>query len=806
MSYSRGQGGGGYNSLPSGPRAGARPQPQPQSMQYNAPPTQYNDPPSANFEKRAYDRKQPLQSGGSFNVEGATSNPLALSNRLVVHPSDFQQGEHVLCKGQFPVTVIHDNTGKLRPGCIGASAMHRQWIGLAVAGDTIPIESCPTPNYLQSLDLDVGFLRKTDSKETYSADELARNFLKAFSGIVMAVGELLIFDYHGQNLKLTVKSLSVLELADQQRGGGRQRSDHGPDPRSFGILMDKTDITMMKAADGNGINIKSSAKKAPPNAILAPNFKFEDMGIGGLDTEFSEIFRRAFASRVFPPGLVEKLGIDHVKGLLLHGPPGTGKTLIARQIGKMLNAHEPKIVNGPEILSKFVGASEENIRKLFEDAEKEYKEKGDESELHIIIFDELDAIFKQRGSTNSGTGVGDTVVNQLLSKMDGVDSLNNILIIGMTNRLDMIDEALLRPGRLEVHMEISLPDEKGRLQILNIHTSKMRTNRVMDPDVDLEELAAATKNFSGAEINGLIKSATSFAFNRHVKVGTMAGISDDVENLRVNRGDFLHALDEVHPAFGVSEEELQSVIQNGIIRFDSIVDELLRSGELIVEQVRTSKRAPVVNVLLHGPPGSGKTALAAAIAQASAFPFIKLISPDNMVGMGETQKISAINKVFSDSYKSPLSVVVVDNIERLIDWSPMGARFSNPVLQALLVLISRRPPKDRRLLVIATTSNRPILTDLGFMDFNAVMRVPPITSLSALEYVVREVDLFPADEDRRDAIRMLRDAGFDKKSRDDPSSRLQIGIKKLLSIIEMARQEPDSVAERLTTALMELDL
>jgi vesicle-fusing ATPase len=102
--------------------------------------------------------------------------------------------------------------------------------------------------------------------------------------------------------------------------------------------------------------------------------------------------------------------------------------------------------------------------------------------------------------------------------MDGVDQLNNILIIGMTNRLDMIDEALLRPGRLEVHMEISLPDEAGRYQILNIHTLKMRANGVMDQDVDLEELAMNTKNFSGAEIGGLIKSATSFAFNRHVKV------------------------------------------------------------------------------------------------------------------------------------------------------------------------------------------------------------------------------------------------------------------------------------------------
>ena len=156
--------------------------------------------------------------------------------------------------------------------------------------------------------------------------------------------------------------------------------------------------------------------------------------------------------------------------------------------------------------------------------------------------------------------------------MDGVDQLNNILIIGMTNRIDMIDEALLRPGRLEVHMEISLPDEHGRHQILNIHTAKMRTNGVMDRDVDLKELAKLTKNFSGAEIGGLVKSATSFAFNRHVKVGTLAGISNDVENLRVNVDDFAKALEEVHPAFGVSEEELAQVIQNGIIHYDTSVD------------------------------------------------------------------------------------------------------------------------------------------------------------------------------------------------------------------------------------------
>lgn len=131
-----------------------------------------------------------------------------------------------------------------------------------------------------------------------------------------------------------------------------------------------------------------------------------------------------------------------------------------------------------------------------------------------------------------------------------------------------------------------------------------------------------------------------------------------------------------------------------------IAQKILQAGRLLVEQVRTSTRTPLVSVLLYGPPGSGKTALAASIAQASEYPFIKLLSPDNMVGYSEAQKVQAITRVFTDSYKSPLSVVVVDNIERLIDWTPMGARFSNAVLQTLLVLFSRRPPKVRRNLIV----------------------------------------------------------------------------------------------------------
>jgi vesicle-fusing ATPase len=160
----------------------------------------------------------------------------------------------------------------------------------------------------------------------------------------------------------------------------------------------------------------------------------------------------------------------------------------------------------------------------------------------------------------------------VIHQMDGVDQLNNVLVIGMTNRKDMIDDALLRPGRFEIHIEISLPDEAGRIQILNIHTSKMKDNKVMAPDVDVTELASLTKNFSGAELQGLVRSATTFAFNRHIKVGTMAGISDNVSDMQITRADFLSALEEVHAAFGVSEEELSTVVDNGIIHFSPDIE------------------------------------------------------------------------------------------------------------------------------------------------------------------------------------------------------------------------------------------
>jgi ATP-dependent 26S proteasome regulatory subunit len=239
--------------------------------------------------------------------------------------------------------------------------------------------------------------------------------------------------------------------------------------------------------------------------------KFFDYGVGGLDDTLRDMLRRTFESRLISPRLRSELALQHVRGVLLYGPPGTGKTLIARKIAGILGCDKPKIVNGPEVESKWVGEAEKNIRGLFEEAEAEFEEKGEESDLHVVIFDEIDAIAKKRGGAHAKSRDG--ALNQLLCCMDGIDALDNILVFGLTNRKDCLDAALLRPGRLEVQLDIGLPDAKGREDILLIHTETMRKNGRLHPEVDLQVLAEMADEFSGADIAGMIRSAVSFSLD-----------------------------------------------------------------------------------------------------------------------------------------------------------------------------------------------------------------------------------------------------------------------------------------------------
>lgn len=533
---------------------------------------------------------------------------------------------------------------------------------------------------------------------------MAKDFLFKFSGHSFTVGQQLAFQFGDKKmLGLVVKELEAPDISAIEAGGKPK-----PKKTRMGRCLGDTVIQFEKA-DNSPLNLIGQAKgKMVRQSIINPDWDFAKMGIGGLDKEFSAIFRRAFASRVFPPEVVLALGCKHVKGILLYGPPGTGKTLMARQIGNMLNAREPKIVNGPQILDKYVGESEANIRRLFADAEDEEKKLGPNSGLHIIIFDEIDAICKSRGSVAGATGVHDTVVNQLLAKIDGVEQLNNILVIGMTNRRDMIDEALMRPGRLEVQMEISLPDEHGRLQILNIHTSRMRDQKKMAPDVDLKELALLTKNFSGAELEGLVRAAQSTAMNKLIKAASKVEVDPAaMEKLMVSRTDFLLALEnDIKPAFGTSADALDHLLARGIINWGRPVAEILADGNLYIQEARAAEGFGLVTILLEGPPNSGKTALGAQIAKNSDFPFVKVCTPDDMVGHTETAKCLSIRKIFDDAYRSQLSCILVDNIERLLDYGSIGPRYSNLTLQALLVLLKKQPPRGKKLLVVCTTSRR----------------------------------------------------------------------------------------------------
>nr|CDJ95250.1 ATPase domain containing protein [Haemonchus contortus] len=725
-----------------------------------------------------------------MKVRKCPTDELAVTNAAVVNKDDFDaQGvKHIQMQtgpGHRYVFTIRNHPSMKRQEIAFAIAQ-RKWAVLSLDQEVLVAPFAFKSNqYIGSITLSADFqLKKNATSEPLNSDFMAREFSIQFGGMAFTKGELCVFQFSDPEkgktftLSLVVKSIEGIDINAAAAGDEKSK----PFPIECGQLLPNSAVIFDKE-EGSTINLVGKSKgKSAYRSIINPDWDFQKMGIGGLDKEFSGIFRRAFASRVFPPEFIEQLGMKHVRGILLFGPPGTGKTLMARQIGKMLNAREPKIVNGPQILDKYVGESESNVRKLFADAEEEWRRCGSNSGLHIIIFDEIDAICKQRGSMAGSSSVHDTVVNQLLSKMDGVEQLNNILVIGMTNRKDMIDEALLRPGRLEVQMEVSLPDEFGRLQILKIHTSRMREYKKLDPEVNLEDLAKRTKNFSGAEIEGLVRAAQSSAMNRLVKAGGKVQLDPDaIDKLMINAADFDYALEnDIKPAFGRSDESLEKFLRRGMVVWGSEVTRILEEGARLVEETVNPDAGGFVTAVLAGPPRSGKSFLAAEIARASDFPLIKVVSPGDMVGFSESAKCQCLRKAFADAFRSKLSVLLIDNVERLLDYSPVGPRFSNLVLQALLVLLNEPPPPDHRLLVLATSSNRSFLRELELINaFGHVIDVPVLTSPAHIMHVLHESDVFSQRE-------------LDKMSNDLQNLLQQqsygIGIKRLLGVIDFCRK------------------
>ena len=580
----------------------------------------------------------------------------------------------------------------------------------------------PNKSNLTHIKFKVNPRKKLEEKITVEDTELLDIIKKLYIGSPFNDSTLLYFLNKGMGITIEACELEIDPL-------GPLNEERNPkNAVNFGFLAMDTVIDL--ASENSHFKIHSKTMKT--KALTKFGFNFNEMGVGGLDGEISTIFRRAFTTRLYPTAYLEKYGIHHVKGILLYGPPGTGKTLIARTLANALNVAEFKVVNGPELFDKYVGETEKKIRDLFTNAEKDQKENGDEAGLHVIVFDEIDSICKARGTITSGTGVNDSAVNQLLTKIDGVDSLNDIIVIGMTNRKDLIDEAILRPGRLELHIEVSLPDEKGRLQIFNIHTKKMRENKVLDDDVDLAKLAKMTKNYTGADIESMVKLACSNALSQGVNYSN-SKINFTKEH-KVNMKNFEDAFAEIQPMFGLKTTDLENSIQFGMINYGENYEILSSKISSLFEQIKNSQSISLLSVLLEGEPGCGKTALASYLALHSGFPFIRIISPESLVKFMESGKYTSIYNTFEDGYKSPYSIIILDNIEKLIEYIRVGPRFSNLLLQTLRVFIKKLPPKKgKKMLIIGTTSCASQLEDLDIVqDFDRRIKIPNLTKTEIL--------------------------------------------------------------------------
>jgi len=627
---------------------------------------------------------------------------------------------------------------------------------------------------LYQLNVEVGIFNKTQT--VVKAVDVDDHIRDEFGNETFCPGQTFASKMGSTWLKLTMTRCLVPDL----------ESSSGVKDVYSGEIQNKTQIICTPAS--NRKLVWHEPRQAKIN--IGPNFDGESLGIGGLNKQFAQIFRRAFASRLLAPKFVKELGIKHVKGMLLHGPPGTGKTLIARKIGGMLTEREPKVVNGPEILNRFVGASEEKIRELFEDARVDQAENGDDADLHIIIFDEIDSICKARGSVGGGTGVHDTVVNQLLSMIDGVDALNNILVIGMTNRKDLIDTALLRSGRLEVHLEIGLPDFQGREQIFRIKVKDMAESNRLGDDVEISVLADRTKNFSGAEIEGVVKSASSWSYYSKLDTSDIRSLNKNMENVKVMMEHFEMALSEVKPEFGVAEEKLSVRLERGFHPYGGEFENLMNTGEQLLKQVRNpNNNTRRLSLLLEGPIGCGKTGIACKLALDANYPFVKFVSAEDMVAFGDQTKALKIHQTFEDAYKSEFSIIILDDIERLLGYTPVGSRFSTRVMETLQVLCRKDPPEGRSICIIATSTSE-VIKDLYLSDiFDVVRDVPMVQDSVQIKTVMKSLNL------KVDATHLeLISNSFTR----------EVGIKNLLMIIASAMDSDGTITHESFVQAMEL--
>jgi transitional endoplasmic reticulum ATPase len=524
----------------------------------------------------------------------------------------------------------------------------------------------------------------TEPLRIVGAEEYLTEYL---NGQLMAKGDTIPINVMGQRIDLVVISTN---------------------PSGPVIVNDSTKITVSE---------ESAKAQQVSREGGAPSITYED--IGGLGDAVGRV-REMIELPLRHPELFKRLGVEAPKGVLLHGPPGTGKTLLAKAVANETNANFYTI-GGPEIMSKFYGESEEKLRNVFQQAEK--------NAPSIIFIDELDSIAPKREEVSGE--VERRIVAQLLSLMDGMSSRGKVVVIGATNRVNAIDPALRRPGRFDREIEIGVPDRNGRLEILQIHTRGMPLAK----DVNLDKLADISHGFVGADLQALAKEAAIRALRRVLPEIDLSSESIPAETLRkiiVTMQDFTDVIKEMEPsAMREVFVEVPDVRWEDIGGLSSIKQELQEAVEwpLKYQAVFTYADAmPPKGILLYGPPGTGKTLMAKAAANESEANFISIKGPELLSKwVGESEK--GVREVFRKARQAAPCIIFFDEIDAIAPRRGGGFSGDSHVTERLIsqLLTELDGLEILTNVVVIGATNRPDIIDAALLRpgrFDRLLYVP----------------------------------------------------------------------------------
>ncbi|MFL6475380.1 MAG: CDC48 family AAA ATPase [Nitrososphaera sp.] len=467
--------------------------------------------------------------------------------------------------------------------------------------------------------------------------------------------------------------------------------------------------------DSNTEFVIGSVPKTAAKGV--PRVSYED--IGGLKNEVQKV-REMIELPLRHPEIFDRIGIEAPKGVLLHGPPGTGKTLLAKAVASETNANFYSI-SGPEIMSKFYGESEERLREIFKEAEQ--------NAPSIIFIDEIDSIAPKREEVSGD--VEKRVVSQLLTLMDGIKSRGKLVVIGATNRPNAIDPALRRPGRFDREIDIGIPDEQGRLDILLIHSRGMP----LTGDVNLESIAKVTHGFVGADLEALSKEAAMRSLRRilpEINLDQPKIPAEILNKIKITKQDFDEALRDVQPS-----AMREVLVQRPNIGWDDIgglhqvKEELAEAIEWPLKHADLFAEAniePPKGILLHGSPGTGKTMIAKAVAATSEANFISIKGPELISKwVGESEK--GVREVFRKARQAAPCVIFFDELDAIAPRRGGGSEGDGHVTERVIsqMLTELDGLEDLKGVVVIGATNRPDIIDEALLRpgrFDRILEVP----------------------------------------------------------------------------------